>query len=280
MSGFFSLSGKDDQEQDNHQPETNINYRGFELWQQQYQFHQQRLVHQSQQQQHNVPDAGFTVGPSSRSEELLGFRVMSQGGGGRSSTGNDDGLSCQDCGNQAKKDCVHMRCRTCCKSRGLPCQTHVRSTWIPAAKRRERQQYQLQQDNQTRSGENPKRLRDNISGAGGSGGGFELGHFPPELNSPAVFRCVRVSAIDDADEQFAYQTAVNIGGHVFKGILYDQGPESQFPGGGSGSGGSQQQPLDLIAGSGSGGATSSNLNTYNLLEDNNFAPNCYHQSKS
>ena len=35
---------------------------------------------------------------------------------------------------------------------------------------------------------------------------------------------MRVSSIDDEDEEYAYQTAVNIGGHVFKGILYDQGP--------------------------------------------------------
>lgn len=50
------------------------------------------------------------------------------------------GVSCRDCGNQAKKDCVHLRCRTCCKSRGFDCSTHVKSTWVPAAKRRERQQ--------------------------------------------------------------------------------------------------------------------------------------------
>ncbi|XP_042421313.1 uncharacterized protein LOC122009278 isoform X1 [Zingiber officinale] len=50
------------------------------------------------------------------------------------------GVSCRDCGNQAKKDCVYLRCRTCCKSRGFDCPTHVKSTWIPAAKRRERQQ--------------------------------------------------------------------------------------------------------------------------------------------
>jgi LRP1 type putative zinc finger protein len=50
------------------------------------------------------------------------------------------GMNCQDCGNQAKKDCTHLRCRTCCKSRGFHCQTHVKSTWVPASKRRERQQ--------------------------------------------------------------------------------------------------------------------------------------------
>ncbi|GFQ00072.1 protein lateral root primordium 1 [Phtheirospermum japonicum] len=47
--------------------------------------------------------------------------------------------TCQDCGNQAKKDCSHRRCRTCCKSRGYDCTTHVKSTWVPAACCRERQ---------------------------------------------------------------------------------------------------------------------------------------------
>lgn len=58
--------------------------------------------------------------------------------------------------------------------------------------------------------------------------GLELGNFPPELSSEAVFRCVRVTNIEDADDQYAYQTAVNIGGHVFKGILYNQGPETNY----------------------------------------------------
>lgn len=58
--------------------------------------------------------------------------------------------------------------------------------------------------------------------------GLELGQFPPEVSTSAVFRCVRVSAVDASDEQCAYQTSVNIGGHVFKGILYDQGPETSY----------------------------------------------------
>lgn len=57
-------------------------------------------------------------------------------------------MNCQECGNQAKRDCVNMRCRTCCQSRGFYCQTHVKSTWVPAAKRRERQQQQQQQQQQ------------------------------------------------------------------------------------------------------------------------------------
>lgn len=54
--------------------------------------------------------------------------------------------------------------------------------------------------------------------------GFESSHLPPEVSLPAVFRCMRVSSIEDEDEEYAYQTAVSIGGHMFKGILYDQGP--------------------------------------------------------
>ncbi|KAK8626784.1 hypothetical protein V6N13_134416 [Hibiscus sabdariffa] len=54
---------------------------------------------------------------------------------------------------------------------------------------------------------------------------LEVGTFPAEVTSPATFRCIRVSSVEDADDQYAYRTAVNIGGHVFKGILYDQGPD-------------------------------------------------------
>ena len=57
------------------------------------------------------------------------------------------------------------------------------------------------------------------------------------MNSAATFRCVRVSSIDqDGEEQYAYQTAVNIGGHLFKGILYDQGSDDHYmPGPGTNS---------------------------------------------
>lgn len=66
--------------------------------------------------------------------------VESSGGGGGGGSGSSSGTStCLDCGNQAKKDCIHRRCRTCCKSRGFDCTTHVKSTWVPAARRRERQ---------------------------------------------------------------------------------------------------------------------------------------------
>ncbi|XAR57944.1 hypothetical protein NMG60_11026262 [Bertholletia excelsa] len=262
MAGFFSLGGgggansNTDQNQDqrsseNPNPTDEITpdtwflyrssedisaYKGFELWQQQQHHHQ----HQRQNPpflQDLYPSA-VAVAPA---DEPPRPAFLMTTGGGR----GGGGISCQDCGNQAKKDCAHMRCRTCCKSRGFNCQTHVKSTWVPAPKRREKQQQlaalQQQQQQQNVERENPKRQRENppvssLACTGRNASGLEVANFPAEVNYPAVFRCVRVSSIDDADEEYAYQTAVNIGGHVFKGLLYDQGPESQFPAGESSSG--------------------------------------------
>lgn len=117
-----------------------------------------------------------------------------------------------------------MRCRTCCKSKGFQCQTHVKSTWVPAYRRRQRAQTVSPVQQQQLLGQNPKskRLRENPST------GLEIENFPAEVDSTATFRCFRVSSIDEAVDQLAYQTSVNIGGHVFKGILYDQGPENRY----------------------------------------------------
>ncbi|KAK9214618.1 hypothetical protein WN944_006611 [Citrus x changshan-huyou] len=54
--------------------------------------------------------------------------------------GDHSGLmrACRDCGNRAKRECSFRRCRTCCKTRRFDCTTHVRSTWVPAAKRRQK----------------------------------------------------------------------------------------------------------------------------------------------
>eukprot|EP00257_Ricinus_communis_P023525 XP_015583530.1 protein SHORT INTERNODES isoform X2 [Ricinus communis] len=315
MAGLFSLGGgggrgsnqEDDQQHNNNPPpppteipqeswfwykNEDVPYKGFELWQQQQQQQQEFFRHQSlQQQQQDLYSsaAGLGVGPSrssinfsDESSSRSAFMMMRSSSGGSS-------MSCQDCGNQAKKDCVHMRCRTCCKSRGFDCQTHVKSTWVPASKRRERQQQLVaiqqqqhqQQQQQQQQQQNPKRLRENPTSSSlactpatntrlpNNSSGLELGNFPSEVSSPAVFRCVKVSGIDENDDQYAYQTAVNIGGHVFKGILYDHGPESTYmpaaetsSGGGSGGG---LQPLNLITatasaaispGGGGGGVTS------------------------
>ncbi|KAK8609342.1 hypothetical protein V6N13_061791 [Hibiscus sabdariffa] len=45
---------------------------------------------------------------------------------------------CTDCGNRAKKEGRYSRCRTCCKSRGNDCATHVKTTWVLAARRKGR----------------------------------------------------------------------------------------------------------------------------------------------
>lgn len=68
---------------------------------------------------------------------------------------------------------------------------------------------------------------------------------PGQIRAPAVFKCVRVTAVEDGQDEYAYQAVVKIGGHVFKGFLYDQGLENRdvYPnlselhlGGGAGNG--------------------------------------------
>ncbi|CAH2076494.1 unnamed protein product [Thlaspi arvense] len=98
--------------------------------------------------------------------------------------------------------------------------------------------------------------------------------FPPEVSSDALFRCVKMSGVDDGgDGQYAYQTTVNIGGHLFKGILYDQGPESNYMSGNSGgsdhqsssaNGGNPFNTQAMADGGGGGGGGSSAM----LLDPN------------
>nr|GMC59871.1 protein SHI RELATED SEQUENCE 1-like [Ipomoea batatas] len=98
------------------------------------------------------------------------------------------------------------------------------------------------------------------AGSGGAGGGINIscqdcGNQAKKVSLNAAFQCVRMRSVDDSEDQYAYQTAVNIGGHVFKGILYDEGPESQYmtagessSGGGSGSAGLHTQHNLLSSG--------------------------------
>ncbi|XP_073156437.1 protein SHORT INTERNODES-like [Henckelia pumila] len=286
-----------------------ISYKGFELWQQPHHHHHQQHPHQAENflQRNPLQDlyasaGGLAVGPSRGS----GFNILDESPRSgflmMKSSGGSGGISCQDCGNQAKKDCSYMRCRTCCKSRGFSCQTHVKSTWVPAAKRRERQQQlstgnlsqnpSQQQDHQEENRDQAgnmistgKRQREQNPSASISLGvvpattsGLELGNFPSEVSSQAVFRCVKVSAIDDAEDQYAYQTEVNISGHVFKGILYDQGSEAHYmaagetsSGGGSVSAGVQQLNL-ITGGTTSATATSAAANTSLFLDPSNLYP--------
>jgi LRP1 type putative zinc finger protein len=165
MAGLFSLGRSEEQNQqnnNNNNPVTEFWYNnsnnknedsvsaayrgGFEIWNDQQQTHHQQqffplqLQQQQQQDLYTAASGGVVlgVGPSRvcSSDENRSTVFVASGSGG--------GISCQDCGNQAKKDCPHVRCRTCCKSRGFDCQTHVKSTWVPAARRRERQQQQQQ----------------------------------------------------------------------------------------------------------------------------------------
>ncbi|MBA0830011.1 hypothetical protein Goarm_014565, partial [Gossypium armourianum] len=200
--------------------------------------------------------------------------IQSSGGGGMGDgqsggSGSSSATTCQDCGNQAKKDCSHRRCRTCCKSRGFDCPTHVKSTWVPAARRRERQLMAaavttagagssgstsgvkkprlITSQNTTTSHTSTSNTtpRSFDTSSSNQDAGFKE-TLPGQVRAPAVFKCVRVTAVEDGDDEFAYQAIVKIGGHVFKGFLYDQGVEGRdgFPniselhlGGGPGSGG-------------------------------------------
>ncbi|KAE9600129.1 putative transcription factor STY-LRP1 family [Lupinus albus] len=285
MAGFFSLGGRgggpqNKEDEQKRQVNNNTQFlfrneeiynRGFQIWPQ--------YNSSSSNSNNNNNYYSFGVGPSRRNSSSsnnvvdnvvsvsdestrFGFSVMRASG----SSGFGGEMNCQDCGNQAKKDCPHLRCRTCCKSRGFQCQTHVKSTWIPAAKRRERhQQHQNEpqqhpqfwgEDHSSRRNRENQGVADPLASAASlplTATGLELGQYPPELNSSAVFRCVKVSPIDAPDERYAYQTAVNIGGHVFKGILYDQGPDCPYTnattGAGEGSslggGGGDAQQLTL-----------------------------------
>ncbi|KAK4788449.1 hypothetical protein SAY86_019768 [Trapa natans] len=177
-------------------------------------------------------------------------------GGGVAAGGIADGAAaaigtttCQDCGNQAKKDCSYRRCRTCCKSRGFDCSTHVKSTWVPAARRRERQlmgaagagggagsststsgakkprliaSQTTTNSHTSTSNTTPPRSFDTAGSSRQADPSFK-GSLPGHVRAPAVFKCVRVTAVDDGDDEFAYQAVVKIGGRVFKGFLYDQG---------------------------------------------------------
>ncbi|CAH8319783.1 unnamed protein product [Eruca vesicaria subsp. sativa] len=171
-----------------------------------------------------------------------------------SGSGSGGTATCQDCGNQAKKECKQRRCRTCCKSRGFDCSTHVKSTWVSAARRRERHVIpagnptagsspstssgtkkpriagsQQQATSHTSTSNTPPQSLDTSSSRQEGGGSRKA--WPGQVKAAAVFKCVRVTAMEDGDDEYAYQAVVKIGGHIFKGFLYDQGlePKEGFP---------------------------------------------------
>ncbi|OMO73420.1 Zinc finger, lateral root primordium type 1 [Corchorus capsularis] len=167
----------------------------------------------------------------------------------------DDGRFkvCRDCGNRAKKECGFSRCRTCCKSRGYDCATHVKSTWVPASKRKEKDRKVVvigdddgggggggSSGSSSCGGKRPRILSSTSNGTPKSLN-LEAGNIhqdsrfkeslPGQVRAPAVFRCIQVTAISDGEAEVAYQATVNISGHVFKGFLYNKGVDvkNAFP---------------------------------------------------
>ncbi|XP_065879267.1 protein LATERAL ROOT PRIMORDIUM 1 [Euphorbia lathyris] len=213
---------------------------GIQFWQNQTQYN--NSSHNNNIKKSSVFDQNHT--PANLLPTVDGGGI---GGGGNSSSSGT--ATCQDCGNQAKKDCTHRRCRTCCKSRGYHCSTHVKSTWVPAARRRERQLMATAggggsggacSSGSTSGAKKPRLINSqtttshtstsntttprsfDTSSSHHQDAGFKDG-LPGQVRAPAVFKCVRVTAVEDGEDEYAYQAVVKIGGHVFKGFLYDQG---------------------------------------------------------
>ncbi|KAG9139525.1 hypothetical protein Leryth_019243 [Lithospermum erythrorhizon] len=149
--------------------------------------------------------------------------------------GNNTTMACLDCGNQAKKDCGHGRCRTCCKSRGYDCTTHVKSTWIPASSRR-----RDKHSNSSSASKKPRLVTNCPTGTASehtstsnttTPRSFDSAHqdasfkesLPEQVQAQAKFKCMRFTAIEDGEDEYAYEALVKIGGHIFKGVLYDKG---------------------------------------------------------
>ncbi|TVU19209.1 hypothetical protein EJB05_35347, partial [Eragrostis curvula] len=186
-------------------------------------------------------------GSSPSGKKALAMQLDYGGGRGRADSGSGSGgATCHDCGNQAKKGCEHNRCRTCCNSRGFGCDTHVKSTWVPAARRRERQQLAgspppvsaaaaakkprlacqttAAATNSRTSTSNATTPRSFDASSSHQDASFRE-TLPRQVRGPAVFRCVQVTSVDDGQREVAYQAAVTINGHLFRGLLYDLGSE-------------------------------------------------------
>ncbi|GAU22157.1 hypothetical protein TSUD_251850, partial [Trifolium subterraneum] len=227
-------------------PLDNERQQGIQFWHEQQQQHQHHSNYLKKHQ--GFLDHHINTSPTN----LVHHGGGGGAGGGLTGSGTSSGggtTTCQDCGNQAKKDCSNRRCRTCCKSRGFDCPTHVKSTWVPAARRRERlasattgvaagggssgstsgakkpRLIASQTTSHTStSNTTPPRSFDTTSSH--QDAGFKES-MPGQVRAPAVFKCVRVTSVDDGKDEYAYQAVVKIGGHVFKGFLYDHGVENR-----------------------------------------------------
>ncbi|CAN6225235.1 unnamed protein product [Urochloa humidicola] len=139
-------------------------------------------------------------------------------------------IRCQNCWLLAKADgCAHRRCRTCCTGRGFVCPAHVTpSSHAPASPPPPCSVRQRLPDALTRK--RPRRLdsvatsptttSSSVGQPTAAAAATVLEGFAREVSLDAVFRRVRLGP-DDAE--VAYHATVTIGGHVFRGVLYDVG---------------------------------------------------------
>ncbi|KAJ4895807.1 Protein SHI RELATED SEQUENCE 6 [Raphanus sativus] len=140
---------------------------------------------------------------------------------------------CKDCGNRAKKECLFERCRTCCKSRGYNCATHVKSTWVPssAASRSSSSSSDRNKKLKLHSSDKPKSVLIVPTTTSRQETSFKEG-LPGKIEAPAVFRRTRVTAVSNNEQaEIGYQATVTISGHVFKGFLHYYGADhnKSFP---------------------------------------------------
>ena len=102
--------------------------------------------------------------------------------------------------------------------------------------------------------------------------------FPREVSSEAVFRCVRLGPVDEAEAEVAYQTTVSIGGHVFKGILHDVGLDTSLAGGARQHGAEGSSPSTAggaSAGGGEGSASAAAVSSSAVVMDPYPTPGPY-----
>ncbi|CAN6198676.1 unnamed protein product [Urochloa humidicola] len=148
-----------------------------------------------------------------------GTRAASGGGGGI--------IRCQNCWLLAKADgCAHRRCRTCCTGRGFVCPAHVTPSSPAPAPVQRAPTASASTAAAAVAALTRKRPLDAVatspttSSSVGQPTAAALEGFAREVSLDAVFRRVRLGP-DDAE--VAYHATVTIGGHVFRGVLYDVG---------------------------------------------------------
>uniref|UniRef100_M4DE97 Uncharacterized protein n=1 Tax=Brassica campestris TaxID=3711 RepID=M4DE97_BRACM len=136
----------------------------------------------------------------------------------KSRNSNVEEKVCRDCGNRAKKECSFERCRTCCKSRGYKCATHVKSTWIPSSSSSSHHHHHHSPSSDRNrnkklkidSSNNPSVLIVPTTTSRRQERSFREG-LPGKIEAPAVFKRTRVTAISNEEQsEIGYQATVTI----------------------------------------------------------------------